>query len=358
MTTTNETYPWSFITTQNTWFNYDYDKRNISLIIHYHTEYLVQLWLRQTETYPWSFITTQNTWFNYDYDKRNISMIIHYHTEYLVQLWLRQTKHIHDHSLPHIILGSTMTTTNETYPWSFITTQNTWFNYDYDKRNISMIIHYHTEYLVQLWLRQTKHIHDHSLPHRILGSTMTTTNETYPWSFITTQNTWFNYDYDKRQTYPWSFITTHNTWFNYDYDKRNISMIIHYHTEYLVQLWLRQTEHIHDHSLPHRILGSTMTTTNETYPWSFITTHNTWFNYDYDKRNISMIIHYHTEYLVQLWLRQTKHIHDHSLPHRILGSTMTTTNVTYPWSFITTQNTWFNYDYDKRNISMIIHYHT
>ena len=254
----------------------------------------------------------------------------------MVQLWLRQTEHIHDHSLPHRILGSTMTTTNGTYPWSFITTHNTWFNYDYDKRIISMIIHYHTEYLVQLWLRQTKHIHDHSLPHRILGSTMTTTNVTYPWSFITTQNTWFNYDYDKR----------------------NISMIIHYHTEYLVQLWLRQTKHIHDHSLPHIILGSTMTTTNETYPWSFITTQNTWFNYDYDKRNISMIIHYHTEYLVQLWLRQTKHIHDHSLPHIILGSTMTTTNETYPWSFITTQNTWFNYDYDKRNISMIIHYHT
>jgi hypothetical protein len=38
---------------------------------------------------------------------------------------------------PDIILGSTMTTTNE-------------------------------------------HIHDHSLPHRILGSTMTTTNGTYP----------------------------------------------------------------------------------------------------------------------------------------------------------------------------------
>jgi hypothetical protein len=188
-------------------------------------------------------------------------------------------QHIHDHSLPHIILGSTMTTTNATYPWSFIT-------------------------------------------HRILGSPMTTTSETY----------------------PWSFITTHNTWFNYDHDKCNISMIIHYHTEYLVHLWLRQTKHIHDHSLPHRILGSPMITTNETYPWSFITTHNTWFNYDYDKRNISMIIHYHTEYLVQTWLRQTKLIHDHSLPHRILGSTMTTTNKTYPWSFITTQNTWFNYE--------------
>jgi hypothetical protein len=66
-----------------------------------------------------------------------------------------------------------MTTTNETYPWSFITTQNTWFKHDYDKWNISMIIHYHTEYLVQPWLRQTEHIHDHSLPHRILGSNMT-----------------------------------------------------------------------------------------------------------------------------------------------------------------------------------------
>jgi hypothetical protein len=199
-----------------------------------------------------------------------------------------------------------------------------------------MIIHYHIVYLVQPWLRQTKHIHDHSLPYRILGSTLTTTNEAYPWSFITIQNSWFNYDYDKR----------------------NISMIIHYHTEYLVQIWLRQTKHIHDHSLQHSILGSTMTTTNGTYPWSFITTQNIWFNYDYDKRNISMIINYHTVYLVQLGLRQTEHIHDHSLPHSKLGSTMTTTNGTYPWSFITTQNTWFKHDYDKRNISMIIHYHT
>ena len=418
MTTTNGTYPWSFITTQYTWFNYDYDKRNISMIIHYHTEYLVQPWLRQTKhihdhslpyrilgstitttngTYPWSFITIQNSWFNHNYDKRSISMIIHYHTEFLVQLWLRQTEHIHDHSLPHRILGSTMTKTNKTYPWSFITTQYTWFNYDYDKRNISMIIHYHTVYLVQLWLQQTKHIHDHSLPYRILGSTITTTNEAYPWSFITTQYTWFNYEYDKRnismiihyhtvylvqlwlrqtehihdhslpyrilgstmtttnELYPWSFFTIQNTWFNHSYEKRSISMFIHYHTEFLVQLWLRQTEHIHDHSLPHRIFGSNMTTTNETYPWSFITTQYTWFNYDYDKRNISMIIHYHTEYLVQIWLRQTKHIHDHSLQHSILGSTMTTTNETYPWAFITTQNTWFNQDYDKRNISMIIH---
>jgi hypothetical protein len=248
-------------------------------------------------------------------------MIIHYHTEYVVQPWLRQTKHIHDHSLPHSILGSTMTTTNGTYPWSFITTQNTWFNPENDKRSISMIIHYHTEYLVQPWLRQTKHIHDHSLPYRILGSTITTTNEAYPWSFITIQNSWFNYDYDKR----------------------NISMIIHYHTEYLVQIWLRQTKHIHDHSLQHSILGSTMTTTNGTYPRSFITTQYTWFNYDYDKWNISMIINYHTVYMVQLGLRQTEHIHDHSLPHSIHGSTRTTTNGTYPWSFITTQNTWFNH---------------
>jgi hypothetical protein len=139
------------------------------------------------ETYPWSFITTQYTWFNYDYDKRNISMSIHYHTEYLVQPRLRQTEHIHDHSLTHSIRGSTRTTTNGTYPWSFITTQYTWFNYDYDKRNISMIIHYHTVYVVQLWLRQTEHIHDHSLTHSIRGSTRITTNGTYPWSFITTQ---------------------------------------------------------------------------------------------------------------------------------------------------------------------------
>jgi len=119
--------------------------------------------------------------------------------------------------------------------------------------------------------------------------------------------------------YPVSFFTTKNTLLNYYYHKRNISLIIHYHTEYLVQLWLRKTEHIHYHSLPQRILGSTITTTNGTYPWSFFTTKNTWFNYDYDKRNISLIIHYHTEYLVQLWLRQTEHIHYHSLPQRILG---------------------------------------
>jgi hypothetical protein len=79
----------------------------------------------------------------------------HSWTKYSVWLWLRQTKHIHDHSLQHRIFGSTMTTTNETYPWSFITTQNTWFKHDYDKRSISMII---------------------PLPHRILGSTMTRTN--------------------------------------------------------------------------------------------------------------------------------------------------------------------------------------
>jgi hypothetical protein len=175
------------------------------------------------------------------------------------------------------------------------------------------------EYLVQLWLRLTKHIHDHSLPHIILVSTLITTNGTYTWSFITTQNTWFNLfcvvmndhgfvSFVVIKAEPsilcgneWSWICflchSHGWPKNHDYDKRNISMIIHYHTEYLVQLWLRQTKHIHDHSLPHRILGSPMTTTNETYPWSFITTHNNWFNYDYVKRNISMIIHYHTEYL-------------------------------------------------------------
>jgi hypothetical protein len=140
--------------------------------------------------------------------------------------------------------------------------------------------------------------------------------------------------------------------------------------------------------LSYIILGSTMITTNGTYPWSFNTTQNTWFNYDYYKRNISMIIHYHTKYLVQSYVAlvvvivepsilcgnewswicflcrshgwtkysmwQMKHIHDHSLPHRMLGSNMTTTNKTYPWSFITTQNTWFIYNYDKRNISLII----
>jgi hypothetical protein len=137
-------------------------------------------------------------------------MIIHYHTEYLVHLWLRQTKHIHDHSLPDrmsclnqvfilvmndhgyvsfvLVIGEPSILCGNEWTWicfvcrshAFITRHNTWFNYDYDKRKISMIIHYHTEYLVQLWLRQTKHIHDHSLPDIILGSTMTTTNEIYP----------------------------------------------------------------------------------------------------------------------------------------------------------------------------------
>jgi hypothetical protein len=129
-----------------------------------------------------------------------------------------------------------------------------------------------------------------------------------------------------------------------------------------------------------------MTTTNEAYPWSFITTHNTWFTYDYDKRNISMpsILcvmndHGYVAFVVVIvepsimcgnewsWIccicrsySWTKyyHIHDHSLPHRIIGSTMSTTNGTYPWSFIATQNTWFKHHYDKWNISMIIHYHT
>jgi hypothetical protein len=150
--------------------------------------------------------------------------------------------------------------------------------------------------LVQLWLRQTKHIHDHSLPHRILGSTMTTTKETNPWSFITTHNTWFNQFCVVMNDHgyvsfvvvivepsilcgdEWSwicFVCRINVWTKYSV----ISMIIHYQTEYLVQLWLRLTEHIHDHSLPHRIPGSTMTRTNGTYPWTCITTQNTWFKH-------------------------------------------------------------------------------
>jgi hypothetical protein len=120
------------------------------------------------------------------------------------------------YSLPHRILGSTMTTTNETYPWSFITTQNTWFKHDYDKQNISIIIHYHTECLVQLWLRQTEHIHDHSCLNQVFCAVMhdhgyvpfvlvivepsiLCGNE---WSWIcTTQNTWFNHNYDKGSKY-------------------------------------------------------------------------------------------------------------------------------------------------------------
>jgi hypothetical protein len=122
-------------------------------------------------------------------------------------------------------------------------------------------------------------------------------------------------------------------------------------------------------SLPDIMLGSTMTTTNGTYPWSFITTHNTWFTY------LVMNDHGYVPFAVVMfepsimsgnewsWICSvcrshswTKYYDDHSLQHRILGSTMTTTNETYPWSFITRHNTWFNYDYDKRNISMIIHY--
>jgi hypothetical protein len=156
-----------------------------------------------------SSILCGNAWFNYDYYKRNISMIIHYHTKYFVQSWLRQTKHIHDHSLPDIILGSNMTTTNGTYPhgyvalvvvivepsilcgneWSWIcflcrshgwTKYSVW-NYDYDKRNISMIIHYHTEYLVQPWLPKRKHIHDHSFVVIIVEPSIMFGNE---WSWI------------------------------------------------------------------------------------------------------------------------------------------------------------------------------
>jgi hypothetical protein len=129
---------------------------------------------------------------------------------------------------------------------------------DYDKRNISMIIHYHTEYLVQLWQRQTEHIHDHSLPHRINQVLCLVMNDHGYVSFVVVIA-----EPSIMSGNEWSWICSvcrshrHNTWFKHDHDKRNISMIIHYHTEYLVQLWLRQTEHIHDHSLPHRILGST-----------------------------------------------------------------------------------------------------
>jgi hypothetical protein len=179
---------------------------------------------------------------------------------------------------------------------------NVWTKYSV--WNISMIIHYLTEYLVQTWLGQTKHIHDHSLPDRILGSTMTTTNGTYPWSFITTQNTWFNYvnqvfcvvmnDHGYVSFVVVMFepsILCGNEWSWICFVCRS-----HSWTKYSVWWWMIQ---IHDHSLPHRILGSTMTTTNEAYPWSFITTQNTSFNHDYDKWNKSMIIHYHTDYLVQ-----------------------------------------------------------
>jgi hypothetical protein len=130
-----------------------------------------------------------------------------------------------------------------------------------------------------------EHIHDHALPHRILGSPMTTTNGTYPWSFITTQNTWF--------TYAWLnqvFCVVMN-------DQRYVSFVVVIVEPSIIcgneWSWI---------SLPHRILGSTMITTNGTYPWSFITTQYTWFTYDDDKWNISMIMHYHTEYLVHLWL--------------------------------------------------------
>jgi hypothetical protein len=157
--------------------------------------------------------------------------------------------------------------------------------YDYDKRDISMIIHYNTVYLVHLWLRQMEHIHDHSLPHRILGSPMTTTNGTYPWSlnqvFCVVMNDHGYVPLIVVMVEPsilcgneWSwicFLCRNRGWTNYSVC---IYMIIHYHTEYLVQTWLRQKKQIHDHSLPHIILGSTMTTTNETYPWSFITTQN------------------------------------------------------------------------------------
>jgi hypothetical protein len=237
MTTTNATNPWSFITTPNTWFKHDYDKQKLSMIIHGEPSILCVMndhgYVAFVVVIVEPSIMCGNEWSwiccicgSYSWT------IIHYYTEYLDQPWLRQTEHIHDHSLPHRILGSTMTTTNGTYPWSFITTQNTWINHDYDKRNISMIIHYHTEYFVVM--------NDHgyvAFVVVIVEPSIMCGNE---WSWICFAC----------RTYPWSFITTQNTWFNYDYDKRNISMIIHYHTEYLVQTWLRQTKHIHDHSLP------------------------------------------------------------------------------------------------------------
>ena len=146
-----------------------------------------------------------------------------------------------------------------------------------NERNISMTIHYHTEYLVRLWLRQTKHIHDYSLPHRIFDSTMTTTNETYPWPFITTQNTWFNYDYDKWNI---SMIIHQNTWFNYDYDKR--------------------TKHIHDHSLPSVIDSFKIHIWKRRFNKCRSTTkkdnYRILLNFDKKKTNQNMCIH-----IVKLW---------------------------------------------------------
>jgi hypothetical protein len=148
-----------------------------------------------------------------------------------------------------------------------------------------------------------EHIHDHSLPHKILGSTMSRTNETYPWSFITTLNDHGYVSLVVVIVEPSILCGNEWSW---------ICFVCRSHAWTKHSVW----------SLRHIILGSNMTTINAAYPWSF---------------------HYHTEYLVQLWVRQTEHIHDHSLPHKILGSTMSRTNETYPWSFITTKNTWFNY---------------
>jgi predicted RNA-binding Zn-ribbon protein involved in translation (DUF1610 family) len=145
----------------------------------------------------------------------------------------------------------------------------------------------HTEYLVQTWLRQMKHIHDHSLPHRIFGSTMTTTNGTYPWSCITTMNDHGYVSFVVVIVEPSILCGNEWSWICFVCRSHGWTK---YYTEYLVHPWLRQTKHIHDHSLPHIILGSPMITTNETYPWSFITTQNTWFKHDYDKQNLSMII--------------------------------------------------------------------
>jgi hypothetical protein len=120
-----------------------------------------------------------------------------------------------------------------------------------------------------------------------------------------------------------------------------MDMIIHYHTEYLVQLWLGQTEHIHDHALPHRILSSNINTTNGTYPnqvFSVVMNDHGFVSFVVVIVEPSILCgnewswicficrsHVWTKYSVWWWI-----------PHRILGSTMTTTKETNPWSFITT----------------------
>jgi hypothetical protein len=122
-------------------------------------------------------------------DKRNKSMIIHYHTEYLVQLWLRLRKHIHDHSLPHRILGSTLITTNGMNQ-VFCVVMN-------DHGYVSLVVVIVEPSILcgneWSWICFVCRSHVWTKQHRILGSNMTRTKETNPWSFITTQNTWFNW---------------------------------------------------------------------------------------------------------------------------------------------------------------------